>query len=269
MRHTPLPLLFFGLCCSISAFADDVDSPRRFINSPQELSDTKVLEFWGYESNNGSGSFSNTYKLRYYNPLDIGSWQGRLRLDTSVISTNTNNTQANNSGQFSAGNTMLTVWGQDKDYLPNLNATIGARVVLPFGNNGQWAIGPQVRWLFKPNEGVQTLISEFSPLLRYMYGFNTKNNSLEVNPNQPVLQRNLQIYPTIGVEITPSTYLRFWDENGIIFNSAGGSWFVPIDVMVTHRLSSDFLFAVGASKQLIDTYSQYNWSVYGKISYSF
>lgn len=266
MRH--LFIIFFGLI-SISAFADEVDSSRRFKITPQELSDDKVLEFWGYENYKGNATYSDTLKLRYYNPLDIGSWQGRVRLDTSVVSTNTSGLEGNNSGQYSAGNTMLTLWGQDKDYFPNVNATIGGRMIFPFGNNGQWAMGPQVQWLFKPNEGVKTVISDFSPLLRYMYGFNTKNNSPEANPTQPALQRNLQIYPTIGIEITPSTHLRLWDENGIIYNSAGGSWFIPIDAMVTHRLTRNFLFAVGASKQLVDTYNQYNWSVYGKLSYNF
>ena len=153
--------------------------------------------------------------------------------------------------------------------MPNFNATVGARLVFPFGNNGQWAIGPQMRWLFKPREGADTLITDFSPSLRYMYGFNAKNNSFQINPNQPTLQRNLQIYPTLGIEISPTTQLRIWDENGIIFNSAGGSWFIPIDAMIIHKLTNKFSFAIGVSKQVIDTYQQYNWSLYGKISYNF
>jgi hypothetical protein len=106
-------------------------------------------------------------------------------------------------------------------------------------------------------------------LLRYIYGFDTKNNSINVNPNQPALQRNLQIYPTVGFSLTPDTQIRLWDENGMIFNTASGSWFIPIDGMITHRLSKNFSVAIGASKQLVDTYKQYNWSTYGKISYTF
>ena len=28
------------------------------------------------------------------------------------------------------------------------------------------------------------------------------------------------------------TQIRLWDENGMIFNTASGSWFIPIDGMV-------------------------------------
>ena len=253
----------------ITALAEETDLNRRFKNTPQELSSDKTLEFWGYQNYQGNSSYSDILKIRYYNPLDIGSWQGRLRLDTSIVSSNANGQEFNNSGQFSAGNTMLTIWGQDKDFLPNINATIGGRIIFPFGNNGQWAIGPQIRWLFKPTEGADTLISDFSPLLRYIYGFDTKNHSININPNEPSLQRNLQIYPTVGLSLTPDTQIRLWDENGMIFNTASGSWFIPIDGMIAHRLSKNFSLAIGASKQLVDTYKQYNWSTYGRISYTF
>ena len=266
IRYLSLLFLFLHL---VSALADETDSNPRYKSVPQELSNDKNLEFWGYENYQGNSTYTDTLKIRYYTPLNIDSWRGRMRIDTSVVSSNTRGQESNNSGQFSAGNTMLTIWGQDSNHLPNINATVGGRLVLPFGNNGQWAIGPQIRWLFKPTEGVSTPISDFSPLLRYMYGFNTKNNSININPNQPALQRTLQIYPTVGLSITPETQLRIWDENGIMFNTAGGSWFVPLDGMITHRLSREFLFAIGVSKQLVDTYKQYNWSTYGKLSYTF
>ena len=112
-------------------------------------------------------------------------------------------------------------------------------------------------------------VADFSPLLRYMYGFDRKNNSVDTKPSQPSLQRNLQIYPTIGFRLSPSTMLRLWDENGMIYNSASGGWFIPIDAMITHRLTENLVFAVGASKQLVETYHQYDWSTYAKISFNF
>jgi len=39
--------------------------------------------------------------------------------------------------------------------------------------------------------------------------------------------------------------------------------------MVTHRFNKDFLIAIGASKQVVQTYQEYNWSVYGKLSFNF
>ena len=39
--------------------------------------------------------------------------------------------------------------------------------------------------------------------------------------------------------------------------------------MVTHRLNKNFLLAIGASKQIVQTYPEYNRSVYGKVSFHF
>ncbi|WP_162784995.1 hypothetical protein [Polynucleobacter necessarius] len=102
-----------------------------------------------------------------------------------------------------------------------------------------------------------------------MYGFEGKNNSPNVNPSQPPLMRTLQLFPTLGLQLSPSTMLRFWDENGMVYNSPGGGWFVPIDAIVTHRFAKQWVFAVGASKQVVQTYRQYDWSTYAKISFNF
>ena len=164
---------------------------------------------------------------------------------------------------------MVTVWGQDQTFLKPLGALVGGRVVFPFGNNGQWAVGPQLGWSFLPEVDSLLHVTDFSPLLRYMYGFDTKNNSQVINPSQPALVRNLQVFPTIGFQLSPNTMLRFWDENGAVYNSAGGGWFVPIDAMVTHRFARNWVFAVGASKQVVQSYHQYDWSTYAKVSYNF
>jgi hypothetical protein len=265
--------LFIFLLASIflsSAWAEDLLVPlSKFDNDSQKLTNDRVLEFWGYHNYEGSDNYQNVLKLRYYNPLEAGDWRGRIRLDTAVVSSYNSIDTPNNSGQYSAGNTMITVWGQDKTFLKSLGALVGARVIFPFGNNGQWAVGPQLNWTFSPEVDSLLHITDFSPLLRYMYGFDAKNNSYAVNPSQPALLRNLQIFPTIGFELSPSTMLRFWDENGVVYNTAGGGWFIPIDAMVTHRLTKNFVVAVGASKQVVQSYRQYDWSSYAKISYNF
>ena len=102
-----------------------------------------------------------------------------------------------------------------------------------------------------------------------MYGFDSKNNTVSSNSNQGALLRTVSIFPTLGLNLTHDTQLRFWDENGIAYNTTGGVWFVPIDAMVTHRLNKNLLLAIGASKQIVQTYPEYNWSVYGKVSFNF
>jgi hypothetical protein len=99
-----------------------------------------------------------------------------------------------------------------------------------------------------------------------MYGFDSK---AAPGSTPPALLRRLELYPTIGINLSSSTQIRFWDENGINYNSAGGGWFVPIDAMVTHRINQNLLIAIGAAKQVVQTYQQYDWSVYSKISLNF
>jgi hypothetical protein len=261
--------LVFSLCC-INAQAEDLLVPiSKFDNDSQQLTNSRVLEFWGYHDYQGGDNYQNTLKLRYYNPLEAGEWKGRIRLDTAYVANFNSETSANNSGQYSAGNTMLTIWGQDRTFLKSLGALAGARLIFPFGNNGQWAVGPQLGWSFLPEVDSLLHVTDFSPLIRYMYGFDSKNNSPSINPNQPALQRNLQLFPTIGFQLTPNTMLRFWDENGAVYNSAGGGWFVPLDAMIAHRLAKQWVVAVGASKQVVQTYRQYDWSTYAKVSFNF
>lgn len=240
-----------------------------FQNISGEYSRSHILEFWGYHDYQGNQNYSDTIKLRFYQPLDIDRFRGTLRLDTAYVSSYGPSFPAQTSGQYSTGNTMLTLWGNHPDLLPEIRANFGARLVFPFGNNGQWAIGPQVGASFRPTNSTPLNLADFSPLARYMYGFDTKNNSPQLNTSQPPLARNLQLFPTLGFQITPSTQIRMWDENGVIYNSAGGGWFIPLDAMITHRLTKNFLFAVGASKQVVQTYNQYDWSVYGKLSFNF
>ena len=270
MKSIAVLITLFVVIHANAIGAEDEDKfSTKFQNVSQQYSRSRILEFWGYHEYHGNQNYADTLKLRYYHPLDVGQFQGTLRLDTSYVSDYGPSYPAQSSGQYSAGNTMLTFWGNHPHLLPAWGANLGARVIFPFGNNGQWAVGPQIGASFRSKEATLFNLADFSPLARYMYGFDTKNNSFQVNPNQPPLMRNLQLYPTLGFQIDPSTQIRFWDENGVIYNSAGGGWFVPLDAMVTHRINKSFLFAIGASKQVVQTYNQYDWSVYGKLSFNF
>ncbi|WP_293624399.1 hypothetical protein [Polynucleobacter sp.] len=235
-----------------------------------QYSSQRVLEFWGYHDTFGEQTQADTLKLRYYQPLHFDQWRGTMRLDTSYVSTYGPELPQHRTGTYSAGNTMLTVWGNHPNVLKNWEGTLGGRIVFPFGNYGQWAVGPQIGTAYIPRPGSNSRLSDFSPLLRYMYGFDTKSNSFANNPSQPPLVRNLNIFPTLGFNLSPDTQLRLWDENGVVWNTGGGGgWFVPLDAMVTHRLNKHFLFAVGASKQVVQSNPVYDWSFYGKLSFNF
>lgn len=261
--------LLFQMTCVI---ADESTLKNQYFNlknDPNPFSDQHILEFWGYHDTYAQQAQSDTLKLRYYQPLQIDQWRGTMRLDTSYISAYGPLLPNQSSGSYTAGNTLLTIWGNHTAILKSWGGTLGGRIIFPFGNDGQWAAGPQVGSVFKPVDGSSTPLSDFSPLARYMFGFYSKNSALARSLNQPSLARRLELYPTLGLNIAPDTQIRFWDENGAVYNSAGGGWFIPIDAMVTHRLNQHFLVALGASKQVVQTYQQYDWSFYGKLSFNF
>ena len=258
--------LTFLLLCISSAIACAAEQPSApilgLVNASQDRSENRILEFWGYHEYDGSQNYADTLKLRYYNPLNIGDWHGTLRLDTAYTAAYGPLLPAQSTGTYSANNAMVTIWGGKAGWLGNL----GARVVAPLSDVGQWLAGPQVSTSFTPAGSSKSLLADISPLARYMIGFNAKAPS-GVTP--PPLASRLELYPTVGLNLGLSTQIRFWDENGVLYNAASGGWFVPIDAMVTQRINKNLLFAIGGAKQVVQTYQFYNWTVYGKVSLTF
>ena len=262
-----LRALTFSLLCIPAAIVCATEQPSStpilgLVNASQERSQNHTLEFWGYHEYDGSQNYADTLKLRYYNPLNLGDWHGMVRLDTAYTATYGPQLPVQSTSTYSANNAMLTVWGGKAGWFGN----VGARIIAPLSNTGQWLAGPQISTSFTPAGGGQTLLADISPLARYMIGFNAKAPS---GTGPPPLVSRLELYPTIGLNLGPSTQIRFWDENGAVYNSAGGGWFVPIDAMVTQRINKNLLIAIGGAKQVVQTYQLYNWTVYGKISLSF
>ncbi|QWD61083.1 hypothetical protein ICV36_02045 [Polynucleobacter sp. MWH-UH35A] len=192
----------------------------------------------------------------------MGDWHGTVRLDTAYSAVYGPQLPAQSTGTFSPSYAMLTIWGGQAGWLGNL----GARLTAPLGNAGQWLAGPQVSTSFKPADSKHTLLADISPLARYMFGFSPK---APAGFSAPPLASRLELYPTVGLNLSPSTQIRFWDENGAVYNAASGGWFVPIDAMVTQSINKNLLIAIGGAKQIVQTYPLYNWTVYGKISLTF
>jgi len=242
-------------------YASDETSSDTFLglaNISQVRTQDHTLEFWGYHDLQTPQNYVDTLKLRYYNPLNIGDWHGKVRLDMSYTAAYGPFLPAQSTGTFSPNNAMITIWGGEADWLANF----GARLLAPLSNSGQWLAGPQVSSSFKPADSGQNVLADISPLARYMLGFHPK---APAGFNSPALVSRLELYPTVGLNLSPSTQIRFWDENGAIYNAAAGGWFIPIDAMLTQRINKNLLVAVGGAKQIVQSYQLYNWSIYGKI----
>ncbi len=258
-----LTFLLLSMSAVLVSAAEQTSTPiLGLVNASQERSQDRTLEFWGYHDSQGSENYIDTLKLRYYNPLNLGDWHGTMRLDTAYSAAYGPQLPAQSTGTFSANNAMLTIWGGQAGWFGN----VGARVFAPLSNLGQWLVGPQVSTSFTPAGSGQQLLSDISPLARYMIGFNARAPS---GMNPPPLASRLELYPTVGLNLGPSTQIRFWDENGAVYNAAGGGWFIPIDAMLTQRINKNLLFAIGGAKQVVQTYQLYNWTVYGKVALTF
>ena len=263
---TFLRILTLSLLCiaATSAYAaEQVSAPiLGLVNTSQDRSQDRILEFWGYHEYDGSQNYADTLKLRYYNPLNIGDWHGTVRLDTAYTASYGPQLPDQATGTYTPNNAMITIWGGQAGWLAN----VGARLVAPLSNSGQWLAGPQISSSFAPEGSGQKVLSDISPLARYMFGFSPR---APTGSSLPPLISRLELYPTVGLNLSPSTQIRFWDENGAIYNAAGGGWFVPIDAMVTQRINKNWLVAIGGAKQVVQSYPLYNWTVYGKISLTF
>jgi hypothetical protein len=188
-------LTFLLLCIStaLSYAAEQTSAPiLGLVNASQVRSQDRTLEFWGYHEYDGSQNYADTLKLRYYNPLNIGDWHGTLRLDTAYTAAYGPLLPAQSTGTYSANNAMVTIWGGKVDWLGN----VGARVVAPLSDVGQWLAGPQISTSFTPAGSSKSVLADISPLARYMIGFNAKAPS-GVTP--PPLASRLELYPTVGL----------------------------------------------------------------------
>lgn len=101
---------------------------------------------------------------------------------------------------------MVPIWGGKAGWLGKL----GARIVAPFNNTGQWLAGPQISTSYVPTDRGYTVLADLSPLARYMIEFNTKAPADSSPP--PLAGRLELLYSTVGLKnLGPSTQIRFWD----------------------------------------------------------
>jgi hypothetical protein len=227
------------------------------------------LEVWGFHNAQGHDSATNNIQPRFYHsfPLGRSGAQAITRLDTSFNS-NSGPRYGNGGGggEFNPGNTRWTLAAFTPEVAQNLTFGGGFRMVMPTGYNNpryssaQWAIGPQLAMTYAPkNAGV---FSFFSPLVRYMMG----TTSVASNAT---LMRSLEIYPSLGFQLTPKLKLAMWDETGIAQSQRNGKWFVPIDAMLTYSFDKHWGASVGSSAPVINENFSYFWNAYGRVIYTF
>ena len=226
------------------------------------------VEVWGYHSGQGHDCATNSLQGRLYHSFPIGrsGAQAVTRLDTSINSTSGPKYTGGGGGAFNPGNTRWTLVGYTPEVAQDLTFGGGFRLIMPTGYNNppyssaQWAMGPQLAMTYSPKNAGK--FSFFSPTARYLMGMTA------VSP-KVALMRTLELYPSVGFQLTPQIKLAFWSEYGMSMNAQTGKWFVPADEMVTYNFSKTWAASVGASAPIVKDNLLYFWNAYGRVVYNF
>lgn len=223
----------------------------------------EVIKLFAFKTRLDDDSYRDTLQLRYYHPLRYNDMhQATLRLDAGFYQNNHRSPPDFSLTDLHLANVRFTLSAKGAQLGEHWQSTFGLRAILPVGSSSQFVLAPQVGAIYRPQSAADGFFTDFSPLLRYLHGMDPKDDSAE-------RLRKVEFYPTLGFQLSHNTKLRLWDEYGIQYNTRDGRWFVPIDLMLIHRLAEHQHLSVGVSKGINKSYTQYDWSLYGSLNFYF
>ncbi len=206
---------------------------------------TTYAENWGFFQRNTNGSNQWKDEPRLYVPwrLDNG-WTFTQRVDVPLIYTNASG-PGNPAGGYSGGvgDAFIEEIFDSPDVTPAVHWRASVRFVFPTGKQKpfgssqyQWAPGGGFTWSFPEVWNGVTL----APFVRYFSGFAPQyDNVQEV--------RKLDLYPAASFGLGRGWSLSLYPENPITYNDANGTWFVPLDLMLVHKVHPDFEYGIGGA----------------------
>ena len=146
----------------------------------------------------------------------------------------------------------VTVDSKDRVYV----FTRGKHPLIVFDRDGNflysWGEG-----IFKRPHGVT-----IGPYARYFISYHaTREGAARV--------RTLDLFPTVTFSLKDAWALSFYSENPVVYNDAINKWFVPIDVLLTKRVSKSFGFGVGGAYGLVKDDPRYQYVINGRVTFYF
>ena len=223
------------------------------------------MDNWlSYQRNTGD-SDQWLYQPRFWIPFDLSrGWAFLQRIDLPVSYTDQVGTD-NTSGKWKAG---IGDWFVEEifstpELAPNFRMWASIRFVFPTGGSspfgsGQYQWAPALQATYEiPEHGIT-----FGPVARYSMSYHaTKPGAGKI--------RQLNLYPILTFALPDSWSLSFYPENGPSYNNVTNKWFVPIDVMLTKRLTKTVELALGGAYGLVKDDPQFNYQVYGRMTFYF
>ena len=237
--------------------ANQTGAPDIFRPAPNQF---QVL----YSEQSAPGS-NNTHvttdrlNFRYDHAFDLApGWILATRSDLPLLAKNPINS-ANPTGDFQTGIGDVDVQAA---LIRNVSARwafgFGMRVIMPTGDDvvgsGKWQVMPIVGARLGLPEISPT--SYFEPLLRY-------DVSVAGDPTRKNIS-NLQFAPMLNIGLPDGWSLTFYPSTDIRINYGDpvtgqtGRWFVPFDVRVTKKLTSDIAMSLEVGVPIIKDYPVYN-----------
>jgi hypothetical protein len=213
---------------------------------------------------------TDTIALRADKKIDLSpQWQLALRSDLLVRAKDPI-TSDNPDGHFLYGL-------GDTDVQAGLIYTFNARWAAGFGDRLIAPTGPDSlgsgKWQMMPIVGVRDKLPEISPdsyftfLVRY-------DVSVAGDPSRKNIS-NLQFAPTLNLDLPDRWFITFYPNPDIRINFGDpvtgqtGRLFLPFDVLVGRKLTTDWVASLEVSVPMINDYPVYNFKTEARLNLSY
>lgn len=223
-----------------------------------------VLNFYQW---NQDDSELNKLDLRVYQDFELGGgWHLRMREDLPIVTTDKIG-HDNRDGDWSShiGDAFLQAVVTTPEIVENITLELGLRTVFPTGGlspfgDGSWQLGPQAGISFHFPTIADGLV--IAPTARYLFSVHKAYD--DADP-----YKQWQLYPRAELTLAERWVIGLWLENPIVYDNVTNRWFVPLDVMVTHRFEGPISLAAGFATALVDRQPEYKHMVYGRFTIRF
>ena len=222
---------------------------------------------WFFYQQNYGDTARFQYRPRIFIPYSFGDgWTFTQRLDLPLYYTDA--TGPENPGgdwKFGVSDVFVEEIFDTPEIAKNARLRGSLRLVFPTGGEApfgsdQWQVAPGFGGTWRYPEvwrGVTV-----APYARYFYGFDEGSPSVTT-------KRSWNIFPTVTFGMSEKWSLVIWPEQGITYNLRSSKWYVPVEAMVTNRLSKEWEYSVGGAYALVDDDRSYRWLLQGRLTYFF
>jgi hypothetical protein len=247
----------------VIACAAEVASAQQ-VPKAEELG-TVRFENWLIFQRYTNDSEQGQYWPRLYVPFNLPQgWTFTQRVDLPIARTDAvgpdNPTGAWKSG---IGDWFIEEYFTTPEVATNTTVTASVRFVFPTGGSAPFG-SSQYQWA--PAIGMSYAIPEdgvtISPFARYFMSYHaTREDAAKV--------RTLDLFPTVTFSLRNDWDLSFYAENPVVYNDVIHKWFVPIDILLTKRVSRSFGFGFGGAYGLVKDDPRYQYVVNGRVTFYF